>query len=184
MPDGVARLRPAPALNPANVVTVARLCVVPVAVWLVLQHVWGWAFILCAAAALSDALDGWLARRYGPTALGAVLDPLADKALVAAMFVTLAAVGLLPLWITVLVVLRDVAILAGIAVLRATGTPPPIRALPISKLNTALQLALVALALGLPATGVAVPGLVPALVLAVAACSLASGAGYLARLAR
>lgn len=184
MPDGYARLRPAPIVNPANAVTLARICAVPVAAWLVLHHLWMPAFLLCAAAGLSDALDGWLARRHGPTALGALLDPLADKAMVAALFVTLAITGLLPDWIAYLAVFRDVAILGGIGLLRAAGSPVRIKALPISKLNTALQLLLVAVALGLPAFAMEAPGVVMALVWAVALGSVASGMGYLVRLAR
>lgn len=184
MPDGYARLQTAPIVNAANAVTTARLCAVPVAAWLVLHHHWGAAFAVSAVAGLSDALDGWLARRNGPTTLGAMLDPLADKAMVAALFITLAMVGLLPDWIAMLAVFRDAAILSGIALLRASGTPVRIQALRISKVNTGLQLLLVAVALGLPAFGLHAAWLVDGLVLAVAAASLASSAAYLARLAQ
>lgn len=183
MPDGYRRVSPAPILNAANAVTLARICAVPVAIWLVLHRHWEWAFGVSAVAGLSDALDGWLARRQGPTVLGAMLDPLADKAMVAGLFITLAVVDRLPDWIAMLVVFRDIAILGGIGLLRAAGSPAPIRALPISKLNTALQLTLVAVALGLPAFGIEAPGVVFALVVAVAAGSVASGAAYVARLA-
>ena len=184
MPDGYARLHPAPIVNAANAVTTARICAVPVAAWLVLHHHWGPAFAVCATAGLSDALDGWLARRYGPTPLGALLDPLADKAMVAALFITLAITGLLPDWIAILAVFRDIVILGGIALLRISGTAVIIKALPISKVNTALQLLLVAVTLGLPAFGIEAPGLVIALVVAVAIGTVLSGGAYIVRLAR
>ena len=71
-----------------------RLCAVPVTVWLLLQQRTAIVFFLFVLAGLSDAIDGWLARRRGPSALGAVLDPVADKALLVTMYVTLAAVNL------------------------------------------------------------------------------------------
>ena len=128
-------------------ITFARLCAVPLAVWLVLQHRIAEVFYLFVAAGLSDAVDGWLARRRGTSALGAILDPVADKALLVTMYVTLAAVNVLPDWLAILVVFRDIVIVGGVLVLAILGQPVQIRPLYVSKLNTALQIVLVALAL-------------------------------------
>ena len=186
MPDGT--LRPAGALSPilnlANAISFARLCAVPAAVWLVLHHQMGAACALFAAAGVSDAVDGWIARRRGGSPLGALLDPLADKALLVSMFITLAAIGVLPDWLAILVVFRDAVIVCGVLMLWLTHAPVRIRPIRLSKLNTALQLALVGLALLLEGFGLQVPYLLPSMVWLVAATTLASGAAYVWRVAR
>src|ERR1700742_2396491 len=119
MPDGspVGQRNSASLVNLANVITFARLCAVPLAFWLVLVHRIDDAFILFVAAGLSDALDGWLARKYGGNSVGALMDPVADKALLVTMYITLAAVGVLPAWLAILVVFRDLLIVGGVVVL-------------------------------------------------------------------
>ena len=95
MPDGshIGRSAPSTLLTLPNVITFARLCAVPVAVWAVMEHKFALAFYLFLAAGLSDAVDGWLARRNGGgNTVGALLDPVADKALLVTMYITLAAV--------------------------------------------------------------------------------------------
>ncbi len=186
MPDGsrVGTGTSAAFLTVPNAITFARLCAVPLAVWLVLQHRITEAFFLFLAAGLSDAVDGWLARRGAGSALGAILDPVADKALLVTMYVTLAAVSILPDWLAILVVFRDVVIVGGVIVLAVLGQPVSIRPLLISKLNTALQIALVALALFLGGFGLAAPVLLAVLIWAVAASTLGSGAAYVWKAAR
>lgn len=184
MPDGGLPRGRAEIVNLPNIVSFARLCAVPLAVWLVLRHELAAACALFAAAGVSDAIDGWLARRRGGSPLGALLDPMADKALLISMFITLAAIGVLPDWIAILVVFRDVVIVGGVLMLWLTSAPVRIRPLWISKLNTALQLLLVGLALLLEGFGVQVPYLLPALVWAVAGTTLFSGALYVWRTAR
>ncbi len=183
MPDG-HRLAPAPVLNLPNVISFARLCAVPVATWLVIQREFTSAVILFAAAGVSDAIDGWLARRRGGSALGAMLDPIADKALLVSMFVTLAAIGILPTWLAILVVFRDLVIMGGVLVLWLTHQPVRIRPLASSKVSTALQLGLVGVTLLLQA--LALPGGLPLLAFEwlVAATTLGSGATYVVRAAR
>ncbi len=184
MPDGLHRRGPGEVVNLANIITFARLCAVPVAVWFVLHRQLGLAAIVFAGAAVSDALDGWLARRRGGTALGAMLDPLADKALLVSMFVTLAAVGVLPDWLAILVVFRDILIVGGILLLWQAGHPVRIKPLRISKVNTALQLALIAMVLLLEAFGLEVWPLRLALIGVVTASTLLSGAAYVRAAAR
>ncbi len=167
-----------------NAITFARLCAVPAAVWLVLRSHTGWAFFVFAAAGISDAIDGALARRLGPTHIGALLDPIADKALLVSMYVTLAAVDLLPDWLAILVVFRDLLIVGGVIAMSVLGHKLHIRPLLISKINTTLQLLLVGLVLLLSGFGLSQPPLVRVLVFLVAASTLLSGAAYVRQAAR
>lgn len=191
MPDGsqIAPRARDSLLNLPNIITFGRLCAVPVAVGLVLNAHPLAAFWLFAAAGLSDAVDGWLARRQGPTLVGAMLDPVADKALLVSMYITLAVVHVLPDWLAIMVVFRDLVIVGGVLLLVVTGPGVAIKPLFISKLNTTLQILLVATALlmaGLPETAATLfatfdlaPGVVFGLLVgAVAASTLASGAAY------
>ena len=187
MPDGSPH-PPAPAadihasaINLPNIITFARLCAVPMAVWVVLHGYFHTAFWLFAAAGVSDAIDGWLARRRGPTPVGAVLDAIADKALLVSMYITLAAAQALPDWLAILVVFRDLVIVGGVLLLFLIGQPVPIRPLAISKLNTTLQIVLVAMTLLLEGLGVQWPHLSFVLIWCVAATTLLSGAAYVAR---
>jgi len=168
-----------------NAITLARLCAVPAAVWLILQHRLDIAFWIFVGAGISDAVDGWLARvRDARSALGAILDPVADKALLVSVYVTLAAVGVLPDWLAILVVFRDLLIIGGVMMLWVLGQPPAIRPLLVSKANTVLQIALAAIALLLAGFGLRAPWLLEALVWMVAASTLASGAAYVVQAAR
>lgn len=172
-----------------NIISFARLCAVPLAVWLVLQQWMEAAFCLFVLAGLSDAVDGWLARRQGGgNKIGAVLDPIADKALMVSMYITLAAIHVLPDWLAILIVFRDVLIVGGVIMLFLLGHPPAMHPLAISKLNTVLQIALVAFALLLSFAHV-VPAKLAGLMLdgliwAVTLCTLASGALYVWNAAR
>ena len=179
MPDGgLPRDAANAVVTLPNAITFARLCAVPAAVWLVLHEDFPAAFWLFVAAGVSDAVDGWLARRLGSTTVGKVLDPVADKLLLVSMYVTLAAVRVLPDWLAILVVFRDLLIVGGVVVLGVTGQKVAIEPLRISKLNTVLQIALVALALAMSATGWGWPVLTAGLGWAVAASTVASGGAY------
>ena len=165
-------------LTVPNVITFGRLCAVPLAFWLVIDHHPAYAFFLFVAAGISDAVDGWLARRWGGKSVGAVLDPVADKALLVTMYVTLAAVNELPDWLAILVVFRDLVIVGGVIVLAVLGQAVAIRPLYVSKINTALQIVLVALTLLLAGFGLQAPVAMLVLIWTVAATTLASGAAY------
>ena len=180
MPDGtqVSRTTTSPLLNLPNVITFGRLCAVPLAFWLVLEHRLNLAFYLFVLAGLSDAVDGWLARRYGGNSIGALLDPVADKALLVTMYVTLAVVRELPDWLAILVVFRDLLIVGGVIVLGLLGQAVVIRPLYVSKLNTALQIVLVAATLFLSGFDVAAPLVLSILIWMVAATTLVSGVAY------
>jgi cardiolipin synthase (CMP-forming) len=186
MPDG-SPVEPRTAVslvNLANIVTFFRLCAVPLAFWLVLDHRIDMAFWLFVAAGLSDALDGWLARRFGGNAVGAVMDPVADKALLVTMYITLAAVGVLPAWLAILVVFRDILIVGGFAVLSMLRHTVHVDPLYVSKLNTVLQIVLIAISLLQGGFGVGVPGLVLIVTWCVVLTTVASGAAYVWNAAR
>jgi cardiolipin synthase len=182
---GKAGASEAALLTLPNVITFARLCAVPAAVWLVLQDRMDAAFWVFVAAGISDAVDGWLARvSNSRSRLGAILDPVADKALLVSIYVTLAAVGVLPDWLAILVVFRDLLIVGGVLVLYVLGQPPAIQPILLSKANTALQILLAAAALLVAGFGLQAATLLDALVLATAVTTFASGAAYVWHAAR
>ncbi len=180
MPDGtqLGRSTTAGLFTAPNLVTFGRLCAVPLSFWLVLEHRLDLAFYLFVLAGLSDAVDGWLARRYGGNSIGALLDPVADKALLVTMYVTLAVVRELPDWLAILVVFRDLLIVGGVIVLGVLGQPVVIRPLYVSKLNTALQIVLIAATLFLVGFGLMAPLLLTVMIWVVAVSTLISGAAY------
>lgn len=169
-----------------NLITLARLFSAPVAVWLVLVDEYAAALWLFVAAGISDAVDGILARLLDArSVLGSYLDPIADKALLTGMFFALGYKGVLPVWLVVLAVSRDLFILGG-AVLLQTVKPgmaaiPPSR---IGKLNTVLQIALATVALAAVAFGTGTGTITFVLTWAVAATVVGSGFGYLAEAGR
>jgi cardiolipin synthase len=168
-----------------NAITFARLCAVPGMVWLVLNQRLDIAFWVFVAAGISDAVDGWLARvRRSRSTLGAILDPMADKALLVSIYVTLAGIGVLPDWLAILVVFRDLLIVGGVLLLYVLGQPPRIRPLFVSKLNTALQITLAAGALLLAGYGMGDSVLIDIAIWMVAASTFASGAAYVVQAAR
>lgn len=126
-----------------NTITLIRLLCAPLAVYLILSGQLGEAFWLFMLAGLTDALDGAIARMFrARTALGAYLDPIADKVLLVSVYVALGNVGQLPLWLVILVVFRDAMIVGGVMLLYTLKESLAMQPLGISKLNTAVQLVL------------------------------------------
>lgn len=168
-----------------NIITLGRLLSVPVAIWLVLSGALTAAFWLFVAAGVSDAVDGFIAKRLDQRSqLGALLDPIADKVLLVSMYVTLGVANHLPAWLVILVVFRDALIVGGFLLVGALGQPMRWEPLLVSKLNTALQIALVGLVLAELGLGLRAFGLDTALIYAVGATTVISGAGYLVRWTR
>ena len=131
-----------------NLITLARILLVPVVVWAIASNRMFLAFLLFAAAGVSDAVDGFLAKRFGMASeLGAYLDPLADKVLIVAIYVSLGIVDALPSWLVILVVSRDLLIVGGVMFSWLLGKPVGVKPHPVSKVNTAVQLLLVGLVL-------------------------------------
>ena len=146
---------PVNRVNLPNAITIARFLLVPVVVWAIASHQMQIAFWLFAAAAISDMLDGFLAKRFNMTSeFGAHLDPLADKAMLMSIYVMLAIAGTLPLWLVIAVVSRDLMILGAIMVSWLMDQPIKIRPLMVSKANTMAQFLLAALVLATGAFGI------------------------------
>ncbi len=128
-------------MNLPNLITIARILLVPVVVWAIASGEIKIAFLLFLAAGVSDAVDGFLAKRFGmATELGAHLDPLADKALIVSIYVALGITEAIPRWIVILVVSRDILIIGAIMLARFLGRPITVRPLLVSKLNTVAQI--------------------------------------------
>jgi len=166
-------------INLPNILSLARLLSVPIAIVLMIDGRFGACFWLFVLAGLTDAIDGWIAKTFDArTTLGAFLDPLADKALVVSTYLMLGWLGHLPAWLVVLVVFRDVLIIGGAMVAYLMLGDFHSRPLLVSKINTALQIALVAAVLARLGVGIGHPQLDWALVLATGATTIASGAAY------
>src|SRR6201982_2816972 len=98
-----------------NIITLGRIMLVPIIVWAIVSSQMEVAFAVFLIAGISDAVDGFLAKRFNMTSeLGALLDPLADKALLVSIYIALGLWGALPHWIVILVVSRDIMIVAGL----------------------------------------------------------------------
>jgi len=183
-------LAPRPAisgaeLNLPNLITLARLLSVPLAIWLILGQRYGVAFWVFVGAGISDALDGYIAKRWNRrTRLGAVLDPAADKALLTGVYVTLVLVGQLPAWLVFLVILRDFLIVLGYVVIRSTASRIRLDPLYISKINTLVQIFLVGFVLARLGLGVEAGMETTLLIAAAAVTTVWSGFAYLARCTR
>lgn len=176
---GIAALSPWRHLP--NALTVLRMLLVAPLAWLILATRYDAALLIAAVAGLTDALDGLLAKRCGWRSwLGGILDPLADKLMLVACFVTLGLIGAHPPWLTWLVVGRDAMIVAGaVAYHNFIGR---IDAQPtlLSKLTTCIQIVYVLAQLVHLSSVLELPAwLPPALIWSVAACTLVSGAQYL-----
>lgn len=128
-----------------NFITLGRVILVPVVFWLLLHGDMRGAFVLFVIAGVSDAVDGYLAKRFHwETDLGAYLDPLADKLLIVCIFIALGARDLLPSWLVIAVVTRDLLIVAAVMLSWLLDRPVRIQPLIVSKVNTAAQIVLAA----------------------------------------
>jgi len=144
------------------------------------------AFWLFIAAAVSDAVDGFIAKQFGmATTFGAYLDPIADKSLLVGVYIALAHEGGLPVWLVFLVGFRDLSIIGGVLLMLAVSdVRRNIEPLLISKLNTVAQLLLAAIALWMTAYEAEIGPTFTVLIYVVALTTVASGLAYLARLIR
>ncbi len=131
-----------------NILTVFRLVLTPVIVWLIVSDQLAEAFAGCLIAGVTDAADGFLARRFNwQTQLGSFLDPIADKFLLVSLYVTLGVLGHLPAWLAITVVSRDILIVGAVLLSWLMGVPMQMRPLFLSKVNTAAQVAFALLVL-------------------------------------
>ena len=165
-----------------NLITLARLLSVPVAVYVILLGYYGVAFWIFLIAGISDAVDGLVAKHYKVSSLvGSFLDPLADKALLIGVYVALGSLGHIPLWLVILIVFRDLLIIGGALLFQTLTQSLKMEPLFISKVNTVAQITLAGFVLA--RLGLELSGGWPEtlLVYAVAATTLASGAAYVVK---
>ena len=158
---------------------------VPPLMWLIVSdHVWA-AFWLFIAAGISDALDGYIAKTFNQnTNLGAILDPIADKALLDGIYIALALSAHLPMWLAALVVTRDVMIVLGVILIRRRDPVFRVRPLKAGKVNTFMQIVLAAMALGIWGGVADVGHLMPPMIWLVTAMTLISGGSYVVQAMR
>lgn len=163
-----------------NLITLGRILLVPVIVWAISSGQMTIAFVLFVIAGVSDAADGFLAKRFGMgTEIGKMLDPLADKALLVSIYVTLGIADAIPRWLVILVVSRDIMIIGAVLVSWLMDKPMPLRPLMVSKLNTVAQVAFAALVLAAQGIGFSAGPVDRWLMAAVTILTLASVGFYL-----
>ncbi|MDH4134287.1 MAG: CDP-alcohol phosphatidyltransferase family protein [Gammaproteobacteria bacterium] len=162
-----------------NLITLARIALVPVLILLLRDQNYAAALLVFLIAGLSDALDGFLAKRLGvQSRLGAILDPAADKLLLVSAYVMLTILGHIPFWLMLTVAFRDILIVGGYIVYTTHVGPVKMRPSILSKLNTLLQIALAGLLLAQEAMQHVWP-LTGIVLYAVLVSTVMSGAHYL-----
>lgn len=131
-----------------NLLTIIRILLTPLFVIFLIREHFGLALVVFVAAGVSDGLDGFIARYFNQrTTLGAILDPIADKMLLVAAFISLGVLSVIPNWLTVVVITRDVVILLGVAIFSFQNIDFEINPSIVSKITTVLQVVTVCLAL-------------------------------------
>jgi cardiolipin synthase len=166
-------------MNLPNAITIARILSVPVLIWLIVAGEYLLAFWLFVLAGLSDGVDGYIAKRFDQrTELGAYLDPIADKLMLVSIYVCLGLLRVLPPWLVILVVTRDIMIVGGVVLATLLEQPVKVKPLLISKLNTAAQIILAGLVLAVLGFGLPSRELVLIGSLIVAALTIVSGTQY------
>ena len=170
-------------MNLPNVISLGRLLAVPVAVWLILGDQLFIAFWVFVAAGVSDAVDGFIAKRFdAETEFGRYLDPIADKVLLVSVYVALGNEGYLETWLVIMVVFRDALIVGGALLFQTLTQSLTMQPLKVSKVNTVTQIVLAAAVLGVNGYAIAgdgaVEGVVEVLVYAVTVTTLLSGGAY------
>jgi cardiolipin synthase len=162
-----------------NIITAFRILLVLPIVWLLLQQDFGTALVLFAVAGFSDAFDGYLARRFDwKTRLGGILDPLADKLLQICSYISLAWLGLIPVWLVVAVVVRDLVIVTGGVLYNNLFERFKAEPTIISKFNTLMQILLVLLVIFNAAFNTLPAIVINGLVYGVLATTVISGLDY------
>ena len=162
-----------------NVLSVVRILLIAPIAWALLRRELLAAAAIFAVAAASDAADGFLARRYGwQSELGGILDPMADKLLLISVFITLSVMQLVPLWLAVTAVVRDLIIVLGATAYHGFVGPLPSHPSPVSKLNTLCQALLILAVLGHAQVSIPAAWAVQALGALTFASTVISGTDY------
>jgi cardiolipin synthase len=167
-------------INIPNFITLGRIISVPVIFWLLLSGENKIAFVVFVCAGISDAVDGYLAKRFDwSTELGSYLDPLADKLLIVSIFIALGVRNELPLWLVIAVVSRDILIIAAVLLAWLLDLPVRIKPLAVSKANTVAQIVLAGTVLADEGFGLGLQGARFVLIWITGALTFASLAAYL-----
>jgi cardiolipin synthase len=157
-----------------------RVILVPVVFWLLVTDQLKAAFLAFVVAGVSDAVDGFLAKRYKwETELGAYLDPLADKLLIVSIFIALGVTVKLPSWLVIAVVSRDLLIVIAVILSWLLNHPTPMRPIAVSKANTVAQILLAAVVLADEAFDLRLKGPVSVLIWVTGGLTIASLIAYL-----
>ena len=168
-----------------NLITLGRILLVPVVVWAIVSGEMRGAFLLFLLAGISDGVDGFLAKRFQmKSELGAYLDPLADKALIVSIYISLGIAQALPIFLVILVVSRDIMIVSAFMLTLLIGKPMAVRPLMVSKANTAAQILLAVVVLAEKAFNIDASLATQLLMALVAVLTLLSIAFYLAEWVR
>ena len=163
-----------------NLITIARILIVPVIILLINSGQMSYAFILFIAAGLSDGIDGFIAKHFNQaTQLGAYLDPVADKILLVSIYVALGQLGHLPEWLVVLVVSRDLLIIGAFLLAWIMGLDIKVAPLMVSKANTTVQIILAGLILANLGFDLNLSVITDISLYAVAVLTVLSGVAYL-----
>ncbi len=162
-----------------NLLTLLRIAACPVLVLVLSDRNYDLAIMVFLVAGITDGLDGYIAKRFDcATNFGAILDPIADKLLIASAYIMLAILEHIPFWLLIAVMFRDLVIVVGYLILAALGEDIPMKPTYISKLNTFLQISLAVAVLMAAADWLRIPLATDALVLGVLLTTLSSGGQY------
>ncbi|MDE0309394.1 MAG: CDP-alcohol phosphatidyltransferase family protein [Acidiferrobacterales bacterium] len=162
-----------------NILTLSRIAAAPLLIVLLRDANFELALILFILAGFTDGLDGWIAKRFNYTSeLGASLDPLADKIIIIAAYGMLTILDVIPFWLMMLVIFRDLVIVGGYLVLTTLNGSIPMQPTLTSKINTFLQITYVIAVLLNNTSWLFIPYLTEVLMIAVALSTIASGTQY------
>ncbi len=162
-----------------NLLTLARIASCPILVLLLYEHNYDLALYLFVAAGITDGLDGYVAKQFNCiSSLGKLLDPIADKLLIGSTYIMLAILGDIPFWLLVVVMFRDLVIVAGYLIIAVTGQTVSIRPTYASKVNTFVQISLMVVVLLEKSAILSLPIVVHALVFGVLITTVVSGIQY------
>ncbi len=168
-------------MNLPNYITLLRIILIPFFINLMIYHYYRAALIVFIFACITDALDGMIARlTKTQTELGAFLDPMADKLLIVSAFVTLVLMDMLPVWLVIIVISRDMILVLGSIAIYFTGYQFTAKPSIIGKTTTVMQLIVVTLSLVMKNFGIE-SGLMAILHWLTAGFTLASGIQYVSR---
>jgi len=162
-----------------NLLTLARIGLVPWLVVLLQDQQYGLSLAVFVIAGLSDGLDGYIAKRFDAiTYLGSILDPIADKVLLVTSYIMLSVMGIIPFWLMVVVVFRDIIIIGGNLLMVLFFSSMEMKPLAISKLNTVIQILYIVLVLASLSFGWQYSDFISLVGIAVAITSVLSGLSY------